>query len=308
MRWRDLDSKVATRCIISFSGNHPLFDYSYKHNLYAPVIIRKISNSIHMDLLINGDISVSDSADLLLRKFGTKEGNEFSVIRVQLKSFDENGILEQINEIPSVIMGYLYLKNGKLFADFRFHRSKSIEVQGLLIKGIESGKEIAIKYLSAVSGEISFLSQMNILTPLSMIIYSAPSIGDDPLEKCLSIDGGIAQIEKKAGIKYRALIYLDSSPKEKDSLKAISEEEHIYEAEGNNPVFQEMRKLANDQVIFRASQFARVINGRMVISVFLPTYQVGELLKILAKIKVEMKENILLHLVRPFQPDLFEVI
>ena len=304
----DVDSKVATRCIISFSGTYPLFDYSYKHNLYAPAIIRKISDSIFMDLLINGDTTVGDSTGLLLRKFSTEEGSEFSIIRVQLKSFDENGILERINEMPSVVMGYLYLKNGKLFADFRFHRSKSIEISGLLMKGIERGKEITIESLFAPSGEISFLSEMNTFTPLSLVIFSIPSIVDDPLEKCLSMDGGIAELEKKAGIKYRALIYLDSSPKEKDSLKAIYEEEHIYEAEGNNPVFQEIRKLANDQVIFRASQFARVINGRMVVSIFLPTYQTGELLKILLKVKKKMEETVQLHLAQPFQPDLFEVI
>ena len=141
-----------------------------------------------------------------------------------------------------------------------------------------------------------------------MITYSTPSVADDPLEKCLSMNGGIAQIEKKAGVKYRALVYLDSSPIEKDSVRAISEEEYIYEAEGNNPVVQEIRKNASDQVIFRASHFARIIGGRLMVSVFLPTYQVREFLKILAKVKIVKEKAVVLHYVQPFQTDLFEVI
>ena len=135
-----MDDKVATRCVISFSGTYPLFDYSYEHNIYAPVIMRKISTSIFIDVLIKGGATVDNSVSFLLRKFDIKEGNEFSVLRVHLKSFDESGILEQINEMPSVIMGYLYLKNGKIFADFRFHKSKSIEISALLLKGIGRGE------------------------------------------------------------------------------------------------------------------------------------------------------------------------
>ncbi len=303
-----MDDKVATRCVISFSGTYPLFDYSYEHNIYAPVIMRKISTSIFIDVLIKGGATVDNSVSFLLRKFDIKEGNEFSVLRVHLKSFDESGILEQINEMPSVIMGYLYLKNGKIFADFRFHKSKSIEISALLLKGIGRGKEIVVESLFAPSGEISFLSEMNTRNPLSMITYSTPSVADDPLEKCLSMNGGIAQIEKKAGVKYRALVYLDSSPIEKDSVRAISEEEYIYEAEGNNPVVQEIRKNASDQVIFRASHFARIIGGRLMVSVFLPTYQVREFLKILAKVKIVKEKAVVLHYVQPFQTDLFEVI
>jgi hypothetical protein len=40
MQWREIDDKIANRCIISFSGNSPLFEYSRAHNLYAPVIMR----------------------------------------------------------------------------------------------------------------------------------------------------------------------------------------------------------------------------------------------------------------------------
>ena len=46
MQWREVDDRVANRCVISFSGNSPLFEYSRAHNLYAPVIMRRIDGSL----------------------------------------------------------------------------------------------------------------------------------------------------------------------------------------------------------------------------------------------------------------------
>jgi hypothetical protein len=216
-------------------------------------------------------------------------------------------IYEQINEMPSVVMGYLYLKNGRFFADFRFHPSKSSDISSLLMNRLEKDEGIAIESLFPGSGEVSFLTEMNAQTPLSLVRYSVP-IYDDPLEKCLLTGDGIAQVEKKAGVKYRALIYLESPPDEKDYVTKIVDGEHIYEAEGNNPILQEIRRMSNDRVIFRVSHFARVIQKKLMVSVFLPSYQVEDFLKILAQVRMEMKENLILHCVQSFCPDLFGFI
>jgi len=308
MLWKDVDYKVATRCIISFSGSSSLFDYSREHDLYAPVIIKKIDSSFFLTLLIKGDIPINNSAGFFLKKFGGKEGGGFWYVKFPLESFIGNEIIEQINEMPSAVMGYLYLKNGRLFADFRFHQSKSTEVSGLLMTHLEKDEETAIESIFPGSGEISFLSGMNALIPLSMIKYSIPAMNDDPLEKCLSMNGGIAQVEKKAGVKYRALIYLNSHPIEMDGIRTISDEDHVYEAEGDNSLLQEIRRIGNDNVIFRASQFARVVQERLTTSVFLPSYQTADFLKILARVECETERSMFLHCVLPFSPDLFEII
>ena len=236
MQWREVDDKVANRCIISFSGNSPLFEYSRAHNLYAPVIIRRIDGSLFLTLLINGSAPTNNSAGFFLKKFNAKEGGGFWYVKYPLESFEGNKIIEQINDMPSVIMGYLYLKNWRFFADFRFHRSRSLEVSSLLMNCLEKNEERAIESIVSDSGEIQFLKEMNALIPLSLITYSIPTVNDDPLEKCLSVNQGIGQAEKEAETKYRALIYMNSHPIETDSVTTISEENHIYEAEGNTPL------------------------------------------------------------------------
>ena len=308
MQWREVDGKVANRCIISFSGNSPLFEYSRAHNLYAPVIMRRIDGSLFLTLLIDGSAPINNSVGFFLKKFNANEGKGFWYVKYPLESFEGNKIIEQINEMPSVIMGYLYLENGRFFADFRFHRSRSIEVSSLLMDCLEKNGESAIASMVPDSGEIQFLNEMNALIPLSLITYSIPTVNDDSLEKCLSVNQGIGQAEKKAGAKYRALIYTNSPLIEKDGATTISEEDHIYEVEGNNPLLYELRRIGNDNLILRASHFMRVIRGRLVISVFLPSYQTLDFLRVLGKVRMDMKESVTLHRVQPFQPDSFEFI
>ncbi|MHB1709254.1 MAG: hypothetical protein ACYCT2_07255 [Thermoplasmataceae archaeon] len=308
MQWREVDDKVANRCVISFSGNSPLFEYSRAHNLYAPVIIRRIEGSLFLTLSISGSVPISNSTGFFLRKFNAEEEGGSWYVKYPVESFDENKIIEQINEMPSVIMGYLYLKNGRFFADFRFHRSMSLEISSLLMNYLEKNGESAIESIVSNSGEIPFLKEMNALIPLSLITYSIPTVNDDPLEKCLSVNQGIGQGAKKAGTRYRALIYMNSPPIETDGVRTISEEDRIYGAEGNNPLLQQIRDLGNDSVVFRASHFMRVIRERLLISVFLPSYQTTDFLRVLEKVRLETKESVTLYRVQPFQPELFEFI
>ena len=93
-----------------------------------------------------------------------------------------------------------------------------------------------------------------------------------------------------------------------NGITTISEKEHIYEVEGDNPLLQEIREIANDNVIFRVSQFARVVGDRLVISTFLPSYQTLDFLKTLAKLRLELNRSLRLHGIQPFQPSLFEFI
>ena len=115
MEWKEVDGKVATRCIISFSGSSPVFDYSREHNIYAPVIMKEIDGSIFLTLLIEGSDPLSNSKGFFLKKFNAKEMGGFWYAKFPLESFDGNEILEQM---------YLYS-----FVDpyFCHHRWQTIE-------------------------------------------------------------------------------------------------------------------------------------------------------------------------------------
>ena len=45
-----MDDVVATRCILSVSGDSPLLEYSGRHKIYAPIIARKVGDSMILTL------------------------------------------------------------------------------------------------------------------------------------------------------------------------------------------------------------------------------------------------------------------
>ena len=125
--------------------------------------------------------------------------------------------------MPSAVMGYPYQKNGRFFADFRFHRSKSMEVSSLLMNCLETYDESALEFIVSGSGEILFIKEMNALIPLSLITNSVRTINENLLEKSLSANKGIVQIEKRRR-QISCTDLPEFPPIEKDGAMIISDE------------------------------------------------------------------------------------
>ncbi len=200
-------------------------------------------------------------------------------------------------------------KNGKLFLDLRFHESRTSEISDFIMDHLaDGGGEIALESLVPGSGAISFLTEMNSRVPIALISYSIPALNEDPVERCLSANDSIAEVEKKPGPDYRALIFSKSPITGKDDLITISEQDNLYETWGNNPILQEIRNVGNDHSIFRLAHFLRVDEGRLIVSVFIPAHQTMDLIRIIAKINHNAdKHPVKLRSFQAYREDLFKV-
>ena len=305
----DVDDVVSTRCVLSVSGDSPLLEYSGRHKIYAPIIARKTGDSMILILSMKKTGNADRFTTLLPRMFHAEDKGDSWLIKSPLKLFSEFSIIDEIVKIPSVIMQHLYLANGKLFLDLRFHDSRSKEISDFIMDHLaDGGGEIALESLVPGSGAISFLTEMNSRIPISLISYSIPAFNEDPVERCLSSNDSVAEIEKKPGPDYRALIFSKSPITEKDDLITISEEDDLYETWGNNPILQEIRSIGNDNSIFRLANFLRVDEGRLIVSVFVPTHQAMDLIRIIAKIRHDAdKHTVKLRNFQAYREDLFKV-
>ena len=303
----DVDDVVSTWCVVSVSGDSPLLDYSGRHKIYAPIIARKVGDSMTLILSMKKTGNPDRFTTLLPRMFHAEDKGDSWLIKSPLKLFSELSIIDEIVKIPSVIMQHLYLENGKLFLDLRLHDSKTNELSGFIMDHLADG-EIALESLVPGSGAISFLTEMNSRIPISLISYSIPAFNEDPIERCLSANDSIAEIEKKPGPDYRALVFSKSPITDKDELITISEEDNLYETCGNNPILQEIRNLGNDNSIFRLAHFLRVNEGSLVVSVFVPAHQAMDLIRIIAKISHSAdKPTVKLRSFQDYREDLFKV-
>ena len=310
MRWADVDDKVTNRCVVSISGDSSLLEYSGRHGIYAPIIARKVGNHMILTMLMKKARDVDRFTTLFPRVFNGEEKGDSWLIKFPLKSFPELSIIDEINKIPSVIMQNLYLQNGKFMFDIRFHRSRSSEVSSIIMDHLadDDGK-IALESFTLRSGAISFLTGMNSKVPLTLITYSIPAFNEDPIERCLSSDDSIAEIEKKPGSNYRALIFSKSPITERDDLITISEEDNLYETWGDNPILREIRTIGNDNSILRLAHFLRVSEGRLIVSVFIPAVQAMDFIRIIAGVSLGSdKHPVRLHSFQACREDLFNSI
>lgn len=81
-------------------------------------------------------------------------------------------MFKKITTIPSVVPGGLYLKNGYVYADFRFHNS-ALEKMNVVIKDIlRAQNRIKLSYLGQSQGLLKTLEDINERIPLSLISFT----------------------------------------------------------------------------------------------------------------------------------------
>ena len=305
MRWSELDDVIASRCIISISGDSPLLEYSGKHEIYAPIIVRKIGDSMILILSMKKNENVDKFTALFPRIFHAEDKGNSWLIKSPLKLFPEVAIIDDLIKIPSVIMQHLYLKNGKLFIDIRFHESRSKEISNFIVEHLTDDGKIVLESLLPRSSAISFLTEMNSMVPITFISYSVPLFNADPIEMMLSEGDSIAEIEKKPGSNYWALVFSKSPINKQDDFITISKENNLYETWGNNPILQEIRNISNDNSIFRLAHFLEVNEGRLIVSTFIPTYQAMEFIRLISNIGFNGEKHLVkLHSFRSYDQDL----
>ena len=308
MRWSELDDVIASRCIISISGDSPLLEHSARHEIYAPIIVSNDGDSMNVILSMKKNENADKFIELLPRIFKTESKGNSWLIKSPLKLFPEVAIINDLIKIPSVIMQQLYLKNGKLFIDLRFHESRSKEISNFIVDHLTDDGKIVLESLLPRSSAMSFLIEMNSMAPITFISYSVPLFNADPIERMLSSGDSIAEIKKNSGPNYQALIFSKSSINKHDDFITISEKNNLYETWGSNPILKEIRTICNDNSIFRLALFLEVIEGRLMVSTFIPTYQAMEFIRLLSNIGFKgEKHSVKLHSFQSFDPDLINI-
>lgn len=284
MGWSEIDDVISSRLIISISGDSPLLEYSGRHEIYAPIIAHKVGDSMTLIVSMKKNENVDKFTALFPRIFHAEDKGNSWLIKSPLKLFPEISIIDDLIKIPSVIMQHLYLKNGKLFIDIRFHESRTKEISNFIVDHLADDGKIVFESLIPQSSVISFLTEMNSMVPITFISYSVPLFNADPIERMLSSGNSIAEIEKKPGPNYWALIFSKSPITRQDDFITISKEDNLYETWGNNPILQEIRNMGNDNSIFRLVHFLEVNEGRLIVSTFIPTFQTMGYIRLISKI------------------------
>ncbi len=81
-------------------------------------------------------------------------------------------MFRKITNIPSVVPGGFYLKDGYVYADFRFHHSALEQVSEVVREIVQARNRINLSFLGPSLGLMKTLENINSRIPLSMIYFT----------------------------------------------------------------------------------------------------------------------------------------
>lgn len=306
---REVDYNSGFECVLSVAEDSPLFQHFNKYGIYAPVIMRLGEGTTELTVLLDKATVSSKFTPSFLQVFVAEERHDSWYVRIPSQSSYLFSILDEFNKVPSAVMQHVYVEAGQLFIVLKFHHSVADQISDILMRGVANAQKITIESFMSPTGALSFLSDLHSKMPLCFVKYSVKAFFEDPLEKCLSIGDSIAEIEKKPGANYRALIYSPVPLSGQEEVITIDRESNVYETWGSNPLAQKIRRRSNDSVIYRAAHFARVVGDRLEVSVFLPTSQSVEFLEILSGItENDGSHSVTLLGFEAFSPGVMELV
>ena len=135
--------------------------------LYATVDNDKAQISIYLDKVHSSKID---------RIFGnttrTTKGN-YEIYEMEADDLVfEFTMFRKITNIPSVVPGGFYLRDGNVYADFRFHHSALEQVSEVIREIVKARNRINLSFLGPSPGLMKTLENINSRIPLSMIYFT----------------------------------------------------------------------------------------------------------------------------------------
>lgn len=277
----------------------PILNFMKSLGKGIPVHAYRLGNKTHINLYVPLD-GLNAHASKFLEEEGAKASGENYVVSMQLDESRELGLIGDLLEQSLVVVNSIYLKEGWLMFDFRFHSSRYREISGLISRYISNGSGVKLVYLGPSPGLISLLGKLNDEIPLSVVMFEAhitpgveiplsPTVGETLL---LESTNHVGEDDSQRFIAYRS------------SDDAITE---VSEVQVNTPILRRMREESNRSRTVRYNVFVKVEEVRAVIMIFLPSSLLHTYLSILASVSSELAEgSINLIASSPFSLDVID--
>lgn len=263
MLYRDIEKVLDTRLTLSVEQQHPIIPLLEREIDVIPVDFHMMNES-HVDLFICAEAGSKLAG--ILGPFRPEKRGDCLVVRVSAEEMKTaSTILEEAARIPSTVLGGLYLKGTKIYADYRLHSSALSEITEIGKRIIGMNNRTRISDLGPTDGGISILDSVNSRIHLGVVSYEADVLGEIglPKEGEYYIEYNFYQWEEKG---FRAVVY---------NVNGFSVR-HL-----KSVFLEDVWKLSVDRRIPRAAILARASGGKYRSYIFLPFSMVDDQLSAL---------------------------
>ena len=246
-----------TRITISAAQEHPVVPLLEKEISTIPLDFHRKADENHIDLFVCGNARAKLSG--ILSSLRPKERGDCLVARVRTEEMvSASTIMDDIDRMPSAVRGGMYLKENKIFMDYRLHSSCLDEFTKTGKRIAEMNNGIMISDLGPSYGGASNMDFIDERIHLGVVSFEADILGEIglPPDKELYMEYNFARRDEKG---FRAVVYGEGQNGLTFSTQYIS-----------SKLLDEMNRLSVGRRIPKAAILARTSGGMYRSATFIP--------------------------------------
>ncbi|OWP56704.1 MAG: hypothetical protein B2I17_04415 [Thermoplasmatales archaeon B_DKE] len=282
----EVDRLLDRQCTVSFTNDYQIFEISRKFGIKASSIVLLNSDNIEVFFYIQKGAERFREVKILLDAMNAREIYGNWVFSSKSDRYEELSIVSELIQVPSVSIDGIYLNEGYLSVNFRFHSHFNELVSPIVSSYVSKFQNFQIKRMGPSPGLINILKSAVDYTPLSLITtlntHEGGPAEDNPLGtnwirelKYISTDGQIHAIYKT-----------DIEPESLGGkVTVISQKDGIYEATTKNSFVDFYSTKTNSDMISSLSRIQSASANKLVSSSIFPRSYLGNYLRIISEAK-----------------------
>ena len=308
---RDIDKKLDMRLVLKVRQSTELFHATSELGLKLPSYVYGVDGTAWISTYFPKNIK-GNSVNLLLNKFNAVEKEDAYVVDSRINNVKDLAVVNKLMDLPSFVINRADISRGFLNIYSRFHSSDLENVSDLLAEYTSDLENSRVEWMGPSPGIMRTMDLINSEYPVSLVTYEFRLDIDDRDIAALAKDPGIiAELknsESRDG-KLKLVVYSENpEPLDMSGMRPISTHEGIYDLSFSSAFVSSVRDAANREHIMRLRYFIKPFDGKMRVSVFLPSASMYEYNSILYEMARKKDHNVAIRYLLPYTQDLWDFL
>ncbi|MCL5881678.1 MAG: hypothetical protein M1592_03740 [Candidatus Thermoplasmatota archaeon] len=307
---RDIDKKLDMRIVLRVRQSTEFFGAIADLKTKLPVFIYGKNGETWMSTYFQRD-SRNSKIDMLLSRFHAVEKEDSFVVDARINNVKDLAVINRLIHLPSFIVNRSDMSRGFINIYARFHSSQSDAVSSLLAEYTSDGMNARVDWLGPSPGITSIMDLINSEYPISLITYELPMNGEEDPIRAIMSDDVMAEVSSSPSTDGTFTTVLYSRNPIHGNIEGISpvyQEDGIYGLNMRNSFFIMVRDRANEEHIMRTRSFIRPVDGKLQVTVFLPTASIYEYYSIIFEIARKTDNRVAIRHLLPYTHDVWDFI
>jgi hypothetical protein len=308
---RDIDKKLDMRLVLKVRQSTELFRATSELGMKLPAYVYGVDGTAWISTYFPKNIK-GNSVSLLLNKFNALEKDESYVVDSRINNVEDLAVINKLMDLPSFVINRADISRGFLNIYSRFHSSDLEKVSDLLAEYTSDLENSRVEWMGPSPGIMRIMDLINSEYPVSIVTYEFSLDIDDndisTLAKDPRIIAELKNSESRDGELKLVVYYENPEPLDIPGMRPISPYEGIYGLSFSSAFVSSVRDAANREHIMRLRYFIKPFDGKMRVSVFLPSASMYEYNSILYEMARKRDHNVTIRYLLPYSQDLWDFL